>query len=269
MKTLLPFRRSLPVLTAFVLTSVLAPSAMAQDGATLDPASRLRLVRSAAERAGLHEVGLDFRDVYGVIAAETSWVSRTGMGKNGVASEGLAQFEPATARAVGLRDPNDASQAVHAAARLLREAAVWSAQKIAGLGLSPEQRAAKLREGVSVYYNLSTRARNTWSGFNTETLPVETQRHIRNTREGARQADLLNARLGGPRMPALPTDTAAGEEPTQVAASKAVGKRSVGSIEWSGKGRRSYVVLANGTVRPNAGGEVPAGAIQFTRRGNG
>ena len=105
---------------------------------TLDSSSRLLLARSAAERAGLKDVGLDFRDVYGVINAETSWVPRAGMGRNGVVSEGLGQFEPATAKAVGLRNPNDAVEAVHAAARLLREAAVWSAQRIARLGLAPE-----------------------------------------------------------------------------------------------------------------------------------
>ncbi|HYE38544.1 MAG TPA: hypothetical protein VEB23_01350, partial [Ramlibacter sp.] len=164
------------------------PADLGPGHVTLDGPSRLLLARSAAERARLHEVGLDFRDVYGVISAETSWVPRKGMGRNGVASHGLGQFEPATARAIGLRDPNDAVEAVHAAARLLREAAVWSAQRIARLGLTPEQRAAKLREGVSIYYNLSTRARNAWSGLDTHRLPVETQRHIRNVRAGALQA---------------------------------------------------------------------------------
>jgi hypothetical protein len=244
---------------------------------TLDSSSRLLLARSAADRAGLHEVGLDFRDVYGVINAETSWVPRAGMGRNGVVSEGLGQFEPATAKAVGLRNPNDAVEAVHAAARLLREAAVWSAQRVARLGLAPEQRAAKLREGVSIYYNLSTRARSAWSGLNTDRLPVETLRHIRNVRAGARQADQLNARLGGPSLPPLPPETAlpavaeraASTRSTAVAAAT---PRTLGTIEWSGKegeGRRSYVVLSNGSVRPQSGnGELPPGAIQWTRRGN-
>jgi hypothetical protein len=248
---------------------------------TLDAASRLLLARSAAEWAGLREVGLDFRDVYGVINAETSWVPRTGMGKNGVASAGLGQFEPATARAVGLRNPNDAVEAVYAAARLLREAAVWSAQRIARLGLAPEQRAARLRDGISIYYNLSTRARSAWSGLNTDSLPIETLRHIRNVRAGARQADQLNARLGGPSMPPLPAEgamQAAAERsaPARATAAKPAAPQPVGTIEWSGKGgegpnagRRSYVVLSNGTVRPHAGGEVPAGAIQWTRRGKG
>jgi hypothetical protein len=248
----------------------------------LEPAARLQLVRSAADRAGLKDVGLDFRDVYGVIHAETSWVPRTGMGRNGVASEGLGQFEPATAKAVGLRDPNDATQAVNAAARLLREAAVWSAQRIARLGLAPQERAAKLREGVSIYYNLSSQARSTWNGLNTDRLPVETLRHIRNVRAGAQQADTLNARLGGPSMPPLPPAPA-----LQVAAAASArtepprGSRNdppkaVGTIEWSGKGgegpnagRRSYVVLSNGVVKPQGAGEVPPGAIQWTRRGNG
>jgi hypothetical protein len=230
----------------------------------LEPAARLQLVRSAAQRAGLHEVGLDFRDVYGVIHAESSWVPRTGMGKNGVASVGLGQFEPATARAVGLRDPNNAADAVNAAARLLREAAAWSAQRVARLGLTPEQRAAKLREGVSIYYNLSSQARSAWNGLNTDRLPVETQRHIRNVREGAAQADRLNARLGGPDMPPLPAVS------TVQAKAAAVAPQIIGTIEWSGKGegaasgRRTYAVLSDGTVKPQAAHN---GGIQWTRRG--
>lgn len=258
------------------------PADLGPGHVTLDPASRLLLARSAADRAGLKEVGLDFRDVYGVINAETSWVPRTGMGKNGVASHGLGQFEPATARAVGLRDPNNAVEAVHATARLLREAAEWSAQRIARLGLSPEQRAAKLREGVSIYYNLSSRARAAWSGFNTDSLPVETQRHIRNVRVGARQADQLNARLGGPSLPPLPADgiVLASTSPRPVggtAGAKPARRQPLGTIEWSGQGgegpnagRRSYVVWSDGTVKPQAaGGDVPPGAIQWTKRGKG
>lgn len=249
---------------------------------TLDPASRLLLARSAAERARLHEVGLDFRDVYGVIHAETSWVPRAGMGKNGVVSQGLGQFEPATARAVGLRDPNDAVQAVHAAARLLREAAQWSSRRIAGLGLSPQQRAAKLREGVSIYYNLSSRARSTWTGLNSHRLPVETQRHIRNVRLGAQQADRLYTRLAGARLPPLPAapqvqlaSVQQAEQATHTPAKKPAAPRPVGTIEWSGDGgkggpnagRRTYVVWSNGDIRPQGAGEVPKDAIRFTQRG--
>ena len=155
---------------------------------TLDEESRLLLVQSAAERAGLHEVGLSFEDVYGVIDAETSWIPRTGMGKNGVASYGLAQFEPRTAKGLGLKDPNDPVQAVHAAAINMKHGAEWAADKIAHLELTPEQRAQKLREGVSIYYNLSVKGRNKWDGLNTAKLPIETQRHIRNVREGAQEA---------------------------------------------------------------------------------
>lgn len=248
---------------------------------TLDDNSRLLLSRSAADRAGLREVGLDFRDVYGVIHAETSWVPRSGMGKNGVVSQGLGQFEPATARAIGLRNANDAVEAVHASARLLREAAVWSAQRIAGLSLAPEQRAAKLREGVSIYYNLSSRARSNWNGLNAGSLPPETQRHIRNVLAGARQADRIHARLGGaplaplPALPAAKVMTAAAERsaPVRMAAAKPAAPHALGTIEWSGQGaggpaagRRSYVVMSNGVVRPQKGEDVPAGAIRWTRR---
>ncbi len=97
-----------------------------------------------------------------------------------------------------MRDANDPVEAVHAAARLLKEAAQWSARKIAGLQLDREQRAARLREGVSIYYNLSSAARARWNGVGSETLPVETQRHIRNVREGAQQAE----RIAGGAQPA-------------------------------------------------------------------
>lgn len=164
---------------------------------TLDEASRLLLAQAAAEHAGLHEVGLSFQDVYGVIDAETSWVPRSGMGRNGVTSAGLAQFEPRTARGYGLKNPNDPVQAVYAAARYMKDGAAWAADRIEHLPLTPEQRADKIREGVSVYYNLSIKGRNKWDGLNTAKLPFETQRHIRNVRAGAEKAsDLAEEILG-------------------------------------------------------------------------
>jgi hypothetical protein len=162
---------------------------------TPDPSSRLLLVQSAADKAGLDEVGLSHRDVYGIINAETSWIPRMGSSKDGTPNLGIAQFEPATAKAVGLTDPLDPVQAVHAAALHLKDAAKWSAKRIAGLKLSPEEHAMKLREGVSIYYNLSTKGRNTWNGLNTAKLPVETRRHIANARLGAREAAELEAQL--------------------------------------------------------------------------
>jgi hypothetical protein len=162
---------------------------------TPDPSSRILLVQSAAERAGLDEVGLSYRDVYGIINAETSWIPRMGSSKNGTPNLGIAQFEPATAKAVGLTDPMDPVQAVHAAAIHLKDAAKWSAKRIAGLKLSPEEHARKLREGVSIYYNLSVKGRNKWDGTNTAKLPVETRRHIANARLGAREAAELEEQL--------------------------------------------------------------------------
>jgi hypothetical protein len=162
---------------------------------TPDPESRLLLAESAAKRAGLEQVGLSYRDVYGIIRAETSWIPRLGASKDGTPNLGLAQFEPATAKAVGLTDPADPVQAVHAAALHLRDAAVWSAKRIANLKLTPEERAVKLREGVSIYYNLSTKGRNMWNGLNTAKLPIETRRHIANARIGAREAGELEAQL--------------------------------------------------------------------------
>jgi hypothetical protein len=162
---------------------------------TPDPSSRLLLVKAAAESAGLDEVGLSHRDVYGIINAETSWIPRMGSSKDGTPNLGIAQFEPATARAVGLTDPDDPVQAVHAAALHLKEAALWSARRIEDLKLTPEQRAVKLREGVSIYYNLSSKGRAKWNGMNTAKLPVETRRHIANARVGAREAAELEAQL--------------------------------------------------------------------------
>lgn len=164
---------------------------------TLDEASRLLLAQAAAEHAGLDEVGLSYEDVYGVIDAETSWVPRKGMGRNGVKSHGLAQFEPRTARGFGLKNPNDPVQSVYAAARYMKEGAEWAADRIEHLKLTPEQKAEKIREGVSVYYNLSIRGRNKWNGLNTAQLPLPTQRHIRNVRAGAEKAsDLAEDLLG-------------------------------------------------------------------------
>lgn len=162
---------------------------------TPDPESRLLLAQSAAKRAGLEQVGLSYRDVYGIIRAETSWIPRLGASKDGTPNLGLAQFEPATAKAVGLTDPTDPVQAVHAAALQLRDAAVWSAKRIANLKLTPEQHAEKLREGVSIYYNLSSKGRSVWNGLNTAKLPVETRRHIANARLGAREAAELESQL--------------------------------------------------------------------------
>lgn len=162
---------------------------------TPDAQSRLLLTQAAARKAGLSEVGLSHRDVYGIINAETSWIPRTGSSKDGTPNLGIAQFEPATAKAIGLTDPGDPVEAVHAAALHLKDAAKWSAKRISGLKLTPEQRAVKLREGVSIYYNLSTKGRNAWNGKNTAKLPVETRRHIANARLGARQAAELEAQL--------------------------------------------------------------------------
>ncbi len=163
--------------------------------ATPDYHSRLVLAKSAAHRAGLAEVGLGFRDVYGLITAETSWVPRTGQSKNGTPNLGIAQFEPATARLLGLRNPDDLVESIHVAAVHMKEAALWSSSRIEGLRLSPEERAGKLREGVSIYYNLSSRGRAAWNGRNTARLPIETQRHIANARIGAREAALLDGQL--------------------------------------------------------------------------
>jgi hypothetical protein len=162
---------------------------------TPDLGSRMLLAKSAAQRAGLSEVGLSFKDVYGIINAETSWVPRSGASKDGTPNLGIAQFEPATAKALGVRNPHDPVEAVHAAALHMKEAARWSSERLEGLDLGATERAEKLREGVSVFYNLSTRGRNRWNGTNAKQLPRETQRHIVNTRAGVQEAALIEAQL--------------------------------------------------------------------------
>jgi hypothetical protein len=77
----------------------------------------------------------------------------------------------------------------------MKEAAVWSARKLQKLNLPPQVHAAKLREGVSIYYNLSSKGRSTWNGVNTSKLPIETRRHINNAARGAREAATIEARL--------------------------------------------------------------------------
>lgn len=157
-----------------------------------DVESRMLLARSAAERAVLAEVGLSYKDVYAIINAETSWVPRTGASRDGTPNLGIAQFEPATAKALGLRNPDDPVEAVHAAAMHIKEAALWSSERIRSLKLTRVQHDEKLREGISIYYNLSTRGRNQWNGLNTAQLPVQTQRHIANARAGLLEAELID-----------------------------------------------------------------------------
>jgi hypothetical protein len=166
---------------------------------TPDTESRILLAQAAARKAKLDEVGLNFRDVYGIINAETSWIPRMGASKDGTPNLGIAQFEPATARALGLQNPQDPVESVHVMALHLKDAAEWSAKRIANLKLSEAQRALKLREGLSIYYNLSTKGRAVWNGVNTAKLPIETQRHISNARRGAQEAGVLAQQLANVR----------------------------------------------------------------------
>lgn len=168
---------------------------------TPDHVSRLMLAQAAAREAKLDEVGLGFQDVYGLIQAESHWIPRRGASRDGTPNLGIAQFEPATAAALGLEDPDDVVEAVHAAARHMREAAEWSRQRVEGLRLTRLQRQARVREGVSVYYNLSSRGRAAWTGRSAEGLPPETTRHIDHAREGAKEAAWLAARLGPVEVP--------------------------------------------------------------------
>jgi hypothetical protein len=96
---------------------------------------------------------------------------------------------------VGLKNPNDPVEAVYAAAVHMKHAAEWAADKLGALKLPPQVYATRLREGVSVYYNLSWKGRKAWDGVNTAKLPEATQRHIKNTAWGAQRASYLEEKL--------------------------------------------------------------------------
>lgn len=231
---------------------------------TLDGNSRLLLARSAAQQASLAEVGLDYRDVYGVIHAESSWLPRPGLGRNGVVSTGLAQFEPATARAIGLRNPADPVEAVHAAALLLKEAARWSARKLEGLNLDAAQRALKLREGISVYYNLSTRGRQAWQGLNSQQMPLETRLHIRNVRDGALRAEQLTSGTGmaATQLEVPVVAAARAPEPVHVAAVRTAAGATRTRVTFAGAARRA----PSPWIRTRDSITLPEGSIRWTSR---
>jgi hypothetical protein len=162
-----------------------------KDKKTLDVPSRLLLTKWAADNAGLGDVGLSWKDVYGVIHAESSWVPRTGVGKNGVKSEGLGQFEGATAKGYGLKNTNDPLHSIAAAARLVKDGAVWTQKRIENLPMTAVKKAMVLREGVSVYYNTGWTTRKKWEPESSQKLPVETRSHIRNVKAGGMIAETL------------------------------------------------------------------------------
>lgn len=157
---------------------------MGKKSTALDVPSRVTLAKAAAQEFELEKSGLTWKDLYGVIHAETAWISRDGMGLNGKVSRGLAQMEDATAKALGINDPNDPVDAAFGAAKLLKEAAAWSHSRIRNLGLTGQERKEALRDGISVYYNLSSKKRAEWDGTNNHEMPYATQRHIENVKDG-------------------------------------------------------------------------------------
>lgn len=144
---------------------------------------RMSLCKAAAAKNNLKAQGLDWRDVYAIVNAETDWAARDGMGRNKHVSRGLAQLDDATAKILGV-DPHDHVQAIGAVASLLFEAAAWSKSKGYTVGSG----------SLSVYYNLSTSARNAWDG-SINALPFETQQHIANFRQGRLVATSLDRDL--------------------------------------------------------------------------
>lgn len=154
-----------------------------RDIPTLHPLDRVRFCQIVARDEGLAKYGKNWKDIYAVIHAETGWVARDGMGRNGRVSYGLAQLEMATAKQLSVADPSDTMQSLVATARLIKEATLWARSR----------NIENHDVAISVYYNLSTKARNAWDGLSTSTLPVETQRHEANSQDGRRLADRLGA----------------------------------------------------------------------------
>lgn len=147
----------------------------------LHPIERIRLCKEVAQRQGLSSKGLDWKDVYAVVHAESGWAARDGIGRNGKVSRGIAQIEDATANALGV-DANDPEQSLHAVGVLIKDAAAWSQRK-----------GHRIHNGaISVFYNLSTSARNRWNGSSDE-LPYETKRHIQQSKQGRKLASQLES----------------------------------------------------------------------------
>lgn len=169
--------------TQAVFTPAYAPVKVRIEGREMDamhPMDRVRLCKMVAQEKNLKDMDLDWRDLYAVIHAESAWSSRDGMGFNGKVSRGLAQLEDSTSRALNVKDPNDPKQALGAAADLLKEASRWRMAK----GHTVQSGA------LSVYYNLSTKARNDWNGSK-HSLPYPTVHHIDNVQMGRNSATLL------------------------------------------------------------------------------
>lgn len=163
-----------------------------QTAVTPDAASRILLVKAAAKEARLSEVGMDWRDLYGIIHAETTWVARDGVGKTGTHSHGLAQFEPATAKGMNLQDPHDPLESIKASAKLVRIAAEWAQERASEHKLSARDTNIAVHDGVSVYYNLSWKGRNSWKPLHNTHLPPQTREHIANVKLGAKIASELD-----------------------------------------------------------------------------
>lgn len=182
---------------------------------TLNASSRVLLSKWASDKVELTEVGLGWKDLYAVIHAETGWLPRTGMGKNGVQSHGLAQFEMATAKAYGLNNAHDPVQALMASARLIRDAAVWTEKRLGLEALDAARRAQVLREGVSVFYNTGWVTRHKWTPERGALLPVATKVHIKNMHAGKMIAATVAANLrAGSNMtlPGLTMEIAASKQ---------------------------------------------------------
>ena len=160
------------------------------------PSVRIDLCKQAAKDAGLEQMkmGLDWRHLYAIAVTESGWIGRDGFGvgkpgtANGEKSFGIMQLSATTAQSLGVVNPNNHAEALAAAAQILKEYAYWARSQ----SISPSTDI----ESLSLYYNLSTSARNRAAqDLNSvkdpqsraefiKSLPQATQHHITNFRYG-------------------------------------------------------------------------------------
>lgn len=168
---------------------------------SVHPEDRISLAKHAADAGNLDRVlGKEsWRVVYALIAAESNWMPRSGMGRNKKASYGIAQMEAATATALGI-DPHDPRNAAVGVVNLIKEGVrAYQERRRQGLKIvddygEPLRTNDALSVYISVHYNTSTRFRNEWDG-STSTLLTPTKHHIKNVRYGLGEAALIEKQV--------------------------------------------------------------------------
>lgn len=148
---------------------------------TLHPFDMVRLAREAASTLRQQGGGsVSPARIGAVLLAESAMVARTGLSANGkTPSFGLAQLEAATARSLGIADPEDPRQAALGAAKLLSEG-----QRFARANQHVDPAIA-----LSLNYNTSSALRRQLierhgASLSMADLPKPTQHHVQNMQFG-------------------------------------------------------------------------------------